>query len=102
MHDSPAFQDDSTAAETNGVSNRIPVEMVLMDNLHYRRTFDLNYKNEIPGKNFLKVVKFQNLVEKYCNVWKIWPYKVCKFSYYCVTCGNCYHFRLKNGNNFRT
>ncbi len=42
-----------------------------MDNLHYRRTFDLDNKNEIPGKNLLKVVKFQNLVEKYCNVWKI-------------------------------
>jgi hypothetical protein len=36
-----------------------------------RRTFDLENENEIPGKNLLKVVKFQNLVEKYCNVWKI-------------------------------
>ena len=44
-----------------------------MDNLHYRRTFDLENEKEIPGKNLLKVaiVKFQNLVEKYCNVWKI-------------------------------
>ncbi len=42
-----------------------------MGNLHYRRTFDLDNKNEIPGKNFLKVVKFQNLAEKYCDVWKI-------------------------------
>ena len=33
MHDSPAFQDDSTAAKTNGVSNRIPVEMVLINHL---------------------------------------------------------------------
>ncbi len=39
-----------------------------MENLHYRRTFDLDNKNEIPGKNVLKVVKFQNLFEKYCNV----------------------------------
>ena len=42
-----------------------------MDNLHYRRTFDLENENKIPGKNLLKVVKFQNLVEKYCNMWKI-------------------------------
>ena len=27
-----------------------------MDNLHYRRTFDLDNRNEIPGKNLLKVV----------------------------------------------
>ena len=43
----------------------------IMENLHYRRTFDLHSKNEIPGKNLLKVVKFQNLVEQYCIVWKI-------------------------------
>ena len=42
-----------------------------MDNLHYRLTFDLDNENEIPGKNILKVVKFQNLVEKCYNVWKI-------------------------------
>ena len=52
-----------------------------MDNLHYRLTFDLDNKNEIPGKNLWKVVKFQNLVEKYCNV----CYKVYQFSHYCVT-----------------
>ncbi len=34
-----------------------------MDNLHYRRTFDLENENEIPGKNLLRVVKFQNLGE---------------------------------------
>ena len=29
-------------------------------------------KNEIPGKNISnEVVKFQRLVEKYCNVWTI-------------------------------
>ncbi len=32
-----------------------------------RLTFDLDNKNEIPGN----VVKFLNLVEKCCNVWKI-------------------------------
>ncbi len=42
-----------------------------MDKLYYRLTFYLVNKNEIPGKNLLKVVKFQNLVEKCCNVWKI-------------------------------
>ena len=39
--------------------------------LHYRLTFDLDIKNEIPGKNLSKVVKFQNLVEKCRNIWKI-------------------------------
>ena len=33
--------------------------------------FDLDNKNEIPGKNLLKVVNLQNLVEKCCNVCKI-------------------------------
>ena len=35
-----------------------------MDNLHYRLIFDLDNENKISEKNFLKVVKFQNLVEK--------------------------------------
>ena len=39
-----------------------------MDNLHYRLTFDIHNGNEIPGKNLLKEVKSQNLVEKCCNV----------------------------------
>ncbi len=42
-----------------------------MDNLHYRLIFDLVNKNKIPGKNLLKLVKFQNSVEECCNVWKI-------------------------------
>ena len=42
-----------------------------MDSLHYRLNFDLIKKNEIPGKNLLKVVKLQNFVKKCCNVWKI-------------------------------
>ncbi len=42
-----------------------------MDNLHYRLIFAINSKNQIPGKNLLKIVKFQNLVKKCCNVWKI-------------------------------
>ncbi len=33
--------------------------------------FCLVNKNQIPRKNLLKVVKFQNLLEKCCNVWKI-------------------------------
>ncbi len=36
----------------------------VMDSLHYRLIFDLDNKNRISGKKFLKVVKFQNLVEK--------------------------------------
>ncbi len=35
-----------------------------MDNLHNKLNFNLVKKNQIPGKNLLKVVKFQNLVEK--------------------------------------
>jgi hypothetical protein len=42
-----------------------------MDKLYYRLTSYLVNKNEIPGMNLLKIVKFQNLVEKCCNVWKI-------------------------------
>ncbi len=40
----------------------------IVDNLHYRLIFYLDDKNEIPGKKLLKVVKFQNLVKKCCNV----------------------------------
>ena len=57
------------------------VPTVPMDDLHYRQIFGVVKKNEIPEKNLLKVnskikiqneiVKFQNLVEKCCNVWKI-------------------------------
>ena len=38
------------------------------------------------------------------NVVKLGKYSLAKFAnfvYVCITCGNCYHFRLKNGNNFR-
>ena len=42
----------------------VNVENLGVDNLHYRLIFVLVNKNKIPGKNFLKVVKFQNLVEK--------------------------------------
>ncbi len=38
--------------------------LTLKENLHYRLIFEL-------GKNVLKLVKFQNLVKKRCNVWKI-------------------------------
>jgi hypothetical protein len=43
-----------------------------MDNLHNRQIFDAR-------KNLSKEAKFQNLVEKYCKVSKMLPYKVCKF-----------------------
>ncbi len=59
-------------------------------------------KNYIPEKNLSKVVKSQNSVGK-CYIKCVeniaLQNKVCKFSHYCVTCGNCYHFRLKNGSN---
>ena len=41
------------------------------DNLHHSLNFSLDNKNEIPRKYLLKVVKFQNVVKKCCNVWKI-------------------------------
>ena len=52
-------------------------------------TFDLDNKNEIPGKNLSKVVKSQKIYVENIALH-------CKFSHYCVTCGNCYHFQLKN------
>ena len=33
-----------------------------MDNLYHRLIFYLDNKNEIPGKNFVKVLLFQNLL----------------------------------------
>ncbi len=42
-----------------------------MDNLHNRLIFDLVNKNQIRGKNLLKVIKFQKLVSKCCNVWEM-------------------------------
>ncbi len=50
-----------------------------MDNLHYRLL-----KNEIPGNDLLKIVKFQNLVEKCCNVWKIQPFQSLQIIYIIV------------------
>ena len=43
----------------------------LMGNLHHRLIFYLGKKKEIPGKNLLKVVKFQKLVTKCCKIRKI-------------------------------
>ncbi len=44
---------------------RIEINRFLMDNLHYRRVFlSRQYKNKIPGKSLLKVVKFKTLVKK--------------------------------------
>ncbi len=65
-----------------------------MDNLHYRLIFDLDKsrrKNEIPGKNLSVGGKFQNMVAKSCKKTENIALQSSKFSYYCVTCGNCYH-----------
>ena len=51
-------------------------------------------------KNIVKLVKLQSLR----NAVKCGKYSIVKsanFAYVCITCGNCYHFRLKNGNDFR-
>ncbi len=52
-----------------------------MDNLHCRRTFDVDNKNEIPGKNLLKVAKFQNLVE---NIVMCGKYSLTKFANFLI------------------
>ncbi len=52
-----------------------------MDNFHYRLTFDLDNKDEISGKNLLRVVKSQNLVEKCCNCGK---YSLTKFANFLI------------------
>ena len=38
-----------------------------MDNLHYKKRFDLWKKNKITAKNLLKLDKIQNLVAKCCK-----------------------------------
>ncbi len=61
----------------------------------YRLIFDVVEENEIPGKSFLKVVKFQNLVEQRCKVLPLQNIPLQNlhiFLYYCITYGNCYHF----------
>jgi hypothetical protein len=50
----------------------------------------------------MKLVKLQNLVAKCCKLGKYSLAKFANFVNVCITCGNCYRFRLKNGNNFRT
>ena len=68
-----------------------------MNNLHCRLIFDIVKKKEISEKNLLKIVKFQNLVENVvmCRKYSLTCTKFANFLYYCITCGNCYHFRLK-------
>jgi hypothetical protein len=58
--------------------------------------------NTAVKKNVMKLVKLQNLVAKCCKNRKYSLAKFANFQYIWITCGNCYHFRLKNGNNFRT
>ena len=53
-----------------------------MGKSHYRQIFDLDKKKQISGKNLLKVVTFHNLVEKCCNVWKI--YNLTKFANFLI------------------
>ena len=51
-----------------------------MDNLHHRLIFDVGKsmrKNEVPRKNLLKVVKFQNLV---ANAVKYGKYRLVKLT----------------------
>jgi hypothetical protein len=69
-----------------------------MDNLHVRLNFNLSKeKGNTAKKNIMKLVN--------CKIWlrnvvKLGKYSLAKFVYVCVTCGNCYNFRLKNGNKF--
>ena len=54
----------------------------VMDNLHCRLTFDLDNKMKFPEKNFLKVVKFQNLIEKCCLMCE--KYSLTKFANFLI------------------
>ena len=48
--------------------------LVETENLHNRPIFDLGksrQKKPNSRKNILKAVKFQNLVAKFCTIWKI-------------------------------
>ena len=73
-----------------------------MDKLHYRLIFDPVKGNEISRTNPLKVVKFKNLLENVVMCGKYSLTMFANFLCYRITRGNCYHFRLKNGNNLRT
>ncbi len=52
-------------------------------NLHYRLTFDLDNKNEIPGKNLLDVAKFQILMKMLLCVEDIALQSLRIFSLFC-------------------
>ena len=54
----------------------------VMDNLHCRLIFDLDNKNEFSGRNLLKVVKFQNLIEKCCLMCE--KYSLTKFANFLI------------------
>ena len=64
-----------------------------MDNLHVREIFDLGEKNKTAGKNSLKVDKIAKISLR--NAVKCGKYSFAKFAsfvYFCIACGNCYHF----------
>ena len=63
-----------------------------IDNFPYRLIFVLDKSR--PKKLHSRKEPFKS-----SEIPKLGPYKVCKFSHYCVTCENCYHFRLKYGSN---
>ena len=52
-----------------------------MDNLHYRLTFDLDNKNEIPGKNLVKAVNSKISLE---NVITCGRYSLTKFANFLI------------------
>ena len=75
-----------------------------IDDLHVRLTFNLGKTNKIfyrtksfttVKKSILKLVELPSLVAKCCQTWKIWPRKVCRFVYICITRGKSYHFSAK-------
>ena len=50
----------------------------------------------------MKLVKLQNLVAKCLKLRKYSLAKLQILYMFVITCGNCYHFRLKSGNNLLT
>ena len=59
-----------------------------MDDLRFRKIFNLGITKDISGKKLSKLEKLQSLVAKCCKIRKIWPCEVGKFVYICIRCGN--------------
>ena len=59
-----------------------------MDDLRFRKNFNLGITKDIFGKKLSKLEKLQSLVAKCCKIRKIYPCEVGKFVYISITYGN--------------